>query len=124
MSEPFITIALYIYALLILYPIDHSSTDNPFASTHSLDENPFEDPVSNSYTGYNQNVNTRAAELDRRQAELDAREAQLRREQENLANARKNGRNNWPPCMFIRIYIPIVIAELNWKIKSFPINIS
>ncbi|PAV23907.1 scamp-domain-containing [Pyrrhoderma noxium] len=92
--------------------MNHSSAGNPFASTHSLDENPFEDPVSNSYTGYNPNIDSRAAELDRRQAELDAREAQIRREQEQLSNARKNGRNNWPP------FFPLIYHEIEVEIPN------
>ena len=113
---------LYVYVLLRTSLLDHSSAGNTFASTHSLDENPFEDPVSNSYTGYNPNIDSRAAELDRRQAELDAREAQIRREQEQLSNARKNGRNNWPPCMFTSVYM-LIIFYTPVLHKSLPINL-
>ena len=70
--------------------------ENPFASTHSLDENPFDDPTPTT-TNFGQPTVDRAAELDRRERELAAREQQLNEQQERI---RRHGRNNWPPCAF------------------------
>lgn len=61
---------------------------NPFASTHSLDTNPFDDPPNTSHAN-------RLEELNRRERELQAREEEISRKAENL---RRNGRNNFPPC--------------------------
>jgi len=69
--------------------------ENPFASTHSLDENPFDDPTptTNNF-GQSQVTPDRAAELDRRERELAAREQQVREQQERIS---RHGKNNWPP---------------------------
>lgn len=70
--------------------------ENPFASTHSLDENPFDDPTPTTNTfGQSQATLDRAAELDRRERELAAREQQVREQQERIS---RHGKNNWPPC--------------------------
>lgn len=72
--------------------------ENPFASTHSLDENPFDDPTPTTNTfGQSQATLDRAAELDRRERELAAREQQVREQQERIS---RHGKNNWPPCTF------------------------
>jgi|SRR6188768_2932894 len=65
-------------------------TENPFASTHSLDANPFDDPQPASAGN--------AAKLDeirRREQELERREAELNNKAEHI---RRHGRNNFPPC--------------------------
>ncbi|KII88427.1 hypothetical protein PLICRDRAFT_41589 [Plicaturopsis crispa FD-325 SS-3] len=62
-------------------------TQNPFASTHSLDTNPFDDPAPVQ-------AQARAEELARRERDLEAREAALNNRQEFV---RTHGRNNWPP---------------------------
>ncbi|KAL9715202.1 hypothetical protein Ac2012v2_001863 [Leucoagaricus gongylophorus] len=58
--------------------------ENPFASSHSLDTNPFDDPP----------YSTRLEDLQRREADLQRREAELDSKSEHI---RKHGRNNWPP---------------------------
>jgi hypothetical protein len=60
---------------------------NPFASTHALDTNPFEDPAPAQQT--------RLEELQRREQDLARREAELGQKADNI---RRNGRNNFPPC--------------------------
>lgn len=62
-------------------------TENPFASTHSLDANPFDDPPAD-------NPANRAAELDRRERELQAREQELNKKAEHI---RTHGNKNFPP---------------------------
>ncbi|KIY43388.1 scamp-domain-containing protein, partial [Fistulina hepatica ATCC 64428] len=85
-------------------------TDNPFASTHSLDHNPFDDPnpirddddatnnawqTSSPYASSQPPSTTtaRAAALEERERELQRREAELNQRAEHI---RKHGRNNWP----------------------------
>ncbi|KAF8580869.1 scamp-domain-containing protein, partial [Ramaria rubella] len=65
-------------------------TDNPFASTHSLDTNPFDDP-SDPPTGPHSD---RLEELNRRERELQAREQELNKKAEHI---RTHGKNNFPP---------------------------
>ncbi|KAG6845330.1 hypothetical protein H0H87_010787 [Tephrocybe sp. NHM501043] len=70
---------------------------NPFASTHSLDTNPFDDPVTptqyQSQTGAAEAA--RLEEIRRREADLERRERELNVKAENL---RHHGKANWPPC--------------------------
>jgi hypothetical protein len=80
----------YVFCYASCWIIYSLVDQNPFASTHSLDTNPFDDPTPQQPGD--------AARLDQlRQRELDLE----RREQELAAKAdhlRRNGRNNWPPC--------------------------
>ena len=65
--------------------------ENPFASSHSLDVNPFDDPAAAQ-----QSSNAaRLEEIRQRELDLERRERELAQKSENI---RKNGRNNWPPC--------------------------
>ncbi|GJJ12111.1 hypothetical protein Clacol_006352 [Clathrus columnatus] len=64
---------------------------NPFASTHSLDANPFDDPPNTSHAN-------RLEELNRRERDLQAREQELNRKAENI---RRHGKNNFPPCTLV-----------------------
>lgn len=76
-------------------------TENPFASTTSLDVNPFDDPFAdqdsvNKPSQYSHELAaSRVAELDRRENDLERRERELHQKAETI---RKHGRNNWPPC--------------------------
>ena len=68
-------------------------TENPFASTHSLDVNPFDDPAAAQ-----QSANaTRLEEIRQRELDLERRERELAQKSEHI---RKHGRNNWPPCEY------------------------
>jgi secretory carrier-associated membrane protein len=79
--------------LLTLFIADY--THNPFASTHSLDTNPFDDP-NPSYTQSNAAEAQRLEELRRREEALNQREQDLNNRAEHI---RKHGRNNWPFCV-------------------------
>ena len=70
-----------------------SYNENPFASSHSLDTNPFDDPA----TTQQQSDATRLEELRQREADLERRERELAQKSEHI---RKHGRNNWPPCEY------------------------
>ncbi|KIP09533.1 hypothetical protein PHLGIDRAFT_29012 [Phlebiopsis gigantea 11061_1 CR5-6] len=65
-------------------------TENPFASTHSLDTNPFDDPVSTTSSKVDV---ARLEEVERRERDLERRETELNQRAEHI---RKHGRNNWP----------------------------
>jgi hypothetical protein len=65
-------------------------TENPFASTHSLDTNPFDDPAPDSAHA------ARMEELAQRERDLERREAELTQKADHI---KKHGRNNFPPCM-------------------------
>ncbi|TFY72661.1 hypothetical protein EVG20_g331 [Dentipellis fragilis] len=70
-------------------------TKNPFASTNSLDTNPFEDPFADQTSQYSHDATAaRQAELTQRELDLERRERELNNKAENI---RKHGRNNWPP---------------------------
>ncbi|KAJ7109435.1 scamp family-domain-containing protein [Mycena epipterygia] len=63
---------------------------NPFASTHSLDTNPFDDPTPAPQSG----DAVRLDQLRQRELDLERREQELAAKADNI---RKHGRNNWPP---------------------------
>ncbi|OBZ75996.1 Secretory carrier-associated membrane protein 2 [Grifola frondosa] len=77
-------------------------TENPFASSHSLDTNPFDDPTtaSSHSTIYpnpnypNEDQVARAEALRQRERDLERREQELAQKAEHI---RRHGRNNWPP---------------------------
>ena len=73
-----------------------SYTENPFASTNSLDTNPFDDPTPKTAASSTSKVDSaRVADLERRERDLERRETELTQRAEYI---RKHGRNNWPPC--------------------------
>ncbi|KAJ3550719.1 hypothetical protein NM688_g5011 [Phlebia brevispora] len=76
-----------------------SYTENPFASTHSLDTNPFDDPTPKTAASSASKVDTRLEEIEQRERDLERRELELNQRAEYI---RKHGRNNWPPCMSLR----------------------
>ena len=79
-------------------------TQNPFASTHSLDTNPFDDPPTKDAP--------HPQDLDRRERDLERREQELNQRAEHI---RKHGRNNWPPCLY-----PSPLARSVLMYSSFP----
>lgn len=91
----FTTMSAYIYFgfhyLLRAYRSQADYHQNPFASTHSLDANPFDDPQQQSDTSQA----TREQDLRRREEELQRRESELNNRTEHI---RRHGRNNFPPC--------------------------
>ncbi|VDB83043.1 unnamed protein product [Peniophora sp. CBMAI 1063] len=89
-------------------------TQNPFASSASLDKNPFEDPFSepapqSNYLGGGASASSRQAELDAREAELERRERELNQRQEHV---RRFGRNNFPP------FFPLIYHDINAEIPE------
>jgi hypothetical protein len=79
-------------------------TKDPFASTVSLDVNPFDDPFADqdstnkpSQQHSHELAPSQVADLDRRERDLDRRERELHQKAETI---RKQGRNNWPPCEY------------------------
>jgi secretory carrier-associated membrane protein len=82
----------------LFIPAAEAYAHNPFASTHSLDTNPFDDPTTpTTHSATSPSHAAEAARLEQlRQRELDLE----RREQELAAkanNLRHHGKNNWPP---------------------------
>jgi len=85
-------------------------TENPFASTHSLDANPFDDPAPlSSSAGPPHNAATRMDDLNRRERDLERREQELTQKAENF---RKNGRNNWP------FFFPLIFHSIQDEIPE------
>ncbi|KAF7304814.1 Secretory carrier membrane protein 2 [Mycena kentingensis (nom. inval.)] len=77
---------------------------NPFASTHSLDTNPFEDP-----TPQQQPADVRLEQLRQRELDLERREQELANKAEHI---RKNGRNNWP------FFFPLIFHSIQDEIPE------
>jgi hypothetical protein len=75
----------------VLYsgPFTGDYNKNPFASSNSLDINPFDDPPQQP------SHSARLDEIQRREADLERRETELHRKAEHI---RMHGRNNWPFC--------------------------
>ncbi|KAB5596524.1 hypothetical protein CTheo_161 [Ceratobasidium theobromae] len=78
--------------------------ENPFASTHSLDANPFDDPADT----HAQSTAAKQADLERRERELAAREADISRRETNI----KHGKNNFPP------FFPLVFHSIEDEIPQ------
>lgn len=79
--------------------------ENPFASSHSLDANPFDDPNDSRPT---QPSAAKQADLERRERELAAREAEISRRETNI----KHGKNNFPP------FFPLIFHSINDEIPQ------
>ncbi|KIK19347.1 hypothetical protein PISMIDRAFT_156105 [Pisolithus microcarpus 441] len=76
---------------------------NPFASTHSLDANPFDDPAPT------QDKTARQRDLEQRERDLQRREQELNQRAEHI---RKHGRNNWPP------FFPLIFHSIREEIPE------
>ncbi|KAF9483755.1 scamp-domain-containing protein [Pholiota conissans] len=83
-------------------------TQNPFASTHSLDTNPFDDPPQRSAAAA-PNDAARLEEIRRREADLERRESELNNRAEHI---RKHGRNNFPP------FFPLIFHSIQDEIPE------
>lgn len=90
-----LSVVCMLYLLTCWHKLAQFPTENPFASTHSLDDNPFDDPTPTNQRTFAPPQPDRTAELDRRERELAAREQAL---SERQAHLQRHGRNNWPPC--------------------------
>jgi len=80
--------------------------ENPFASTHSLDANPFDDPQDGKATPAK--TSSRLEDLDRRERELAEREAEISRRETNI----RHGKNNFPP------FFPLIFHSINDEIPQ------
>lgn len=78
--------------------------ENPFASTHSLDANPFDDPQDNRPV----KTSTQTADLERRERELAAREAEIARRETNI----RHRKNNFPP------FFPLIFHSIDDEIPQ------
>ncbi|KAF7778679.1 hypothetical protein Agabi119p4_3024 [Agaricus bisporus var. burnettii] len=76
---------------------------NPFASSHSLDINPFDDPPKQPSSS------ARLEDIQRREAELERRETELHQKAEHI---RKHGRNNWP------FFYPLIFHSIQDEIPE------
>lgn len=80
-----------------------SYNENPFASSNTLDTNPFDDPAKPS------SHDAQLDDLRQREADLERRERELSQKQDHI---RKHGRNNWPP------FFPLVFHSIRDEIPS------
>lgn len=92
-------------------------TSNPFASTHSLDANPFDDPDPAPAPA----APSRVDQLSERERDLERREAELNAKTEHI---RTHGRNNWPFCTTLLLYLGRLCAALTLAVTSLPSYIS
>jgi len=86
--------------------------ENPFASTHSLDTNPFDDPTPTSQPPsypLSQTSLNKADTIAQREAALDARERELNARQERL---QQHGKNNWP------FFYPLIFHSIQDEIPE------
>jgi hypothetical protein len=83
---------------------------NPFASTHSLDANPFDDPPPQPSA----TEAARLEELRRREQDLERRETELNRKADHI---RRHGRSNWPPCESVHL----ILLALTYPFSVFPL---
>ncbi|KAF4576436.1 hypothetical protein EYR36_004413 [Pleurotus pulmonarius] len=81
---------------------------NPFASSHSLDTNPFDDPAPPQSSSHAAEA-ARLEELRRREQDLERREQELTQKAEHI---RKHGRNNWPP------FFPLIFHSIQDEIPE------
>jgi len=92
-----------------------ATTNDPFASTESLDVNPFDDPSAdqqsvNKASQYSHELAaSRVANLDHRERDLERRERELHQKAETI---RKQGRNNWPP------FFPLIYHDISEEIPE------
>jgi len=84
--------------------MSNSYNENPFASTHSLDANPFDDPNDTRPSP----KAARSDDLERRERELAAREAEIARRETNI----RHGKNNFPP------FFPLIFHSIQDEIPQ------
>ncbi|KAG1827212.1 scamp family-domain-containing protein [Suillus subaureus] len=80
-------------------------TENPFASSHSLDTNPFDDPSSKQAAEHD----AHSEDISRRERDLERRERELNQRAEHI---RTHGRNNWPP------FYPLIYHAISEEIPE------
>lgn len=80
----------------------NNSNQNPFASTHSLDANPFDDPQPAQDAARLETIRQREVDLERREQELNKKAEHIR----------QHGRNNWPP------FFPLIFHSIQDEIPE------
>ncbi|THU89532.1 scamp-domain-containing protein [Dendrothele bispora CBS 962.96] len=75
---------------------------NPFASSHSLDANPFDDPQE-------QHVDARLEQIRQRELDLERREQELNTKAQHI---RQHGRKNWP------FFFPLIYHDIAEEIPE------
>ncbi|KAG2357685.1 scamp-domain-containing protein [Suillus spraguei] len=80
-------------------------TENPFASSHSLDTNPFDDPSPKQTAQHDAHLD----DISRRERDLERRERELNQRAEHI---RTHGRNNWPP------FYPLIYHAISEEIPE------
>jgi len=83
-------------------------TQNPFASTHSLDTKPFDDPVQPTSSSHAAEA-ARLEELQQRERDIERREQELNAKADHI---RRHGRNNWPP------FLPLIFHSIQDEIPE------
>ncbi|KZS99202.1 scamp-domain-containing protein [Sistotremastrum niveocremeum HHB9708] len=88
-----------------------AAPENPFASTHSLDTNPFDDPSPQvMYPAPTEgSQQSRLDAIARREAELNAREQELNQRQ---ASMKRTSPNNWP------FFFPLIYHNIHEEIPE------
>ncbi|KAI0748152.1 scamp-domain-containing protein [Daedaleopsis nitida] len=82
-----------------------SYNENPFASSHSLDTNPFEDPSSIQQADHA----AKLEQIKQRELDLERRERELAQKTDHV---RRHGRNNWPP------FFPLIFHSISEEIPQ------
>jgi hypothetical protein len=99
-------------------------TQNPFASTHSLDANPFDDPPTQSSSSFPSTTkDSRLEQLSQREQDLERREQELNKKAEHI---RTHGRNNWPFSMYhhlSRLTIPLIEGACTSVSSHIPLHL-
>jgi len=83
---------------------NYAPSENPFASSHSLDANPFEDPSPPQPSN-----NAQLDELSRRERDLERREQELSARADHI---KRHGRSNWPP------FYPLIYHDISEEIPA------
>ncbi|TFK29995.1 scamp-domain-containing protein [Coprinopsis marcescibilis] len=82
---------------------------NPFASSHSLDTNPFDDPAPAQQSIPSATDAARLEEIRRREQDLERREAELTNKADHI---RRHGRNNFP------FFFPLIFHSIQDEIPE------
>lgn len=96
--------------MLVAY---YKGGENPFGSTHSLDANPFDDPVPPPQVDPSHAA--RLEEIAQRERDLERRESELTQKADHI---RRHGRNNFPPCKF---FFHRAYNDLTQQYLDFPL---
>ncbi|KIY72155.1 scamp-domain-containing protein [Cylindrobasidium torrendii FP15055 ss-10] len=85
----------------------YNANENPFGSTNSLDQNPFDDP--NPPAATRQDSDARLEQIRQREAELERREQELNQRAEQIKH---HGKNNWP------FFFPLIYHDISVELPD------